>query len=147
MFTDIACCKIYIYLTMLKARLIYLFLIIITVIVGLVSRELSPAVVPLFVGDILWGLAVFLLMRFIFIQKPLPFTVIVSIIYAYATELSQLYSAPWIDNLRQTFFGKVMLGETFYLGDLASYTIGIGLGVLVELSLRTLVRSMYPEQD
>ncbi len=132
---------------MLKARLIYLFLIIITVIVGLVSRELSPAVVPLFVGDILWGLAVFLLMRFIFIQKPLPFTVIVSIIYAYATELSQLYSAPWIDNLRQTFFGKVMLGETFYLGDLASYTIGIGLGVLVELSLRTLVRSMYPEQD
>jgi hypothetical protein len=132
---------------MLKARLIYLFLIIVTVIVGLVSRELSSAVVPLFVGDILWGLAVFLLMRFIFIAKPLSFIVIVSIIYAYATELSQLYSAPWINHLRQTFFGKVMLGETFYLGDIASYTIGIGLGVLVELSLRTLVRSMYPEED
>ena len=132
---------------MLKARLIYLFLIIVTVIVGLVSRELSSAVVPLFVGDILWGLAVFLLMRFIFITKPLPFTVIVSIIYTYATELSQLYRAPWINNLRETFFGKVMLGETFFLGDIASYTIGIGLGVLVELSLRTLVRTMYPRAD
>jgi hypothetical protein len=132
---------------MLKARLIYLALIIITAITGLVSRELSPAVVPLFVGDILWGLAVFLLMRFLFIQKALTFTIIVSLIYAYATEFSQLYSAPWIDNLRQTFFGKVLLGETFYIGDLASYTIGIGLGVLVELSLRTLITSMYPEKD
>lgn len=132
---------------MLKARLIYLSLIIITVITGLVSRELSPAIVPLFVGDILWGLAVFLLMRFLFIQKALTFTIIVSLIYAYATEFSQLYQAPWIDNLRQTFFGKVLLGETFYIGDLASYTIGIGLGVLVELSLRTLITSMYPEKD
>ncbi|MCC8424431.1 DUF2809 domain-containing protein [Mucilaginibacter sp. UR6-11] len=118
-----------------------------TVVAGLVSRELSSTVVPLFVGDILWGLAVFLLMRFIFIQKPLTFTIIVSLIYAYATEFSQLYSAPWIDNLRQTFLGKVLLGETFFIGDLASYTIGIGLGVLVELSLRTLITSMYPSVD
>jgi hypothetical protein len=132
---------------MLKARLIYLSLIIVTVIVGLVSRELSSAVVPLFVGDILWGLAVFLLMRFIFIKQSLSFTITISIIYSYATEFSQLYNAPWIDNMRQTFFGKVMLGETFFVGDIASYTIGIGLGVLVELSLRTLVRSMYPELD
>jgi hypothetical protein len=132
---------------MLKARLIYLALIIVTVIIGLVSRELSPAVVPLFVGDILWGLAVFLLMRFLFIQKALTFTIIVSLIYAYATEFSQLYQAPWIDNLRTTFFGKVLLGETFYIGDLASYTIGIGLGVLVELSLCALITSMYPEKD
>ncbi len=132
---------------MLKARLIYLSLIIITVITGLVSRELSPSVVPLFVGDILWGLAVFLLMRFLFIEKALQFTIIVSLIYAYATEFSQLYQASWIDELRTTFFGKVLLGETFYIGDLASYTIGIGLGVLVELSLRTLITSMYPEKD
>jgi hypothetical protein len=132
---------------MLKARLIYLALIILTAIVGLVSRELSPSVVPLFIGDILWGLAVFLLMRFIFIDKTLRLTLALSLIYAYAIEFSQLYKAPWIDSLRQTFFGKVMLGETFYIGDLASYTIGIGLGVLVELSLRTLIRSMYPEKE
>lgn len=138
-------CKSLLYLTMLKARLIYLFLLIVTAIAGLVSREQSPSVVPLFVGDILWGLAVFLLIRLFFIQKSLPFTVIISIIYTWATEFSQLYHAPWIDNLRQTFFGKVMLGETFYWGDIASYTIGIGLGILVELSLRKLVTTMYPE--
>jgi hypothetical protein len=132
---------------MLKARLIYLTLILITIVTGLVSRELSSSVVPLFIGDILWGLAVFLLMRFIFIHKSVTLAIIISLIYSYATEFSQLYSAPWIDNLRQTFFGKVFLGETFYIGDLASYTIGIGLGLLVELSLRTLIRSMYPEVD
>ena len=132
---------------MLKARLIYFGLIVITVITGLVSRELAPVIIPFFVGDILWGLAVFLLMRFLFIRKHLTFTIIASLIYCYATEFSQLYKAPWIDELRTTFFGKVFLGETFFIGDLASYTIGIGLGILVELSLRTLITSMYPELD
>lgn len=131
---------------MLKARLIYLFILIVTVATGLISRELSPSVVPLFIGDILWGLAVFLLLKLIFIEKPLSTIVIISLIYTWATEFSQLYQAPWIDNLRQTFFGKVMLGETFLFGDIVSYTIGIGLGVLVELSLRKLVTTMYPEE-
>ncbi|MDB4924100.1 DUF2809 domain-containing protein [Mucilaginibacter sp.] len=127
---------------MLKARLIYLILIFITVIAGLVSREMPASIVPLFIGDILWGLAVFLLMRFLFIHKSLAYILILSLAYAYATEFSQLYKAPWINNLRSTFLGKALLGETFYWGDLASYTAGIGLGVLVELSLRTLIRSI-----
>ena len=130
---------------MLKARLIYLSILIVTVITGLISRDLSSSVVPLFVGDILWALAVFLLLKFIFIRKSLVFIVIISLIYTWATEFSQLYSAPWIDSLRQTLFGKVMLGETFLFGDILSYTIGIGLGVLIELSLRKLVTTMYPE--
>ncbi|GAA4099911.1 DUF2809 domain-containing protein [Mucilaginibacter panaciglaebae] len=131
---------------MVKARLIYLSILIVTVIAGLLSRELSSSVVPLFVGDILWGLAVFLLLKFIFIRKPLGFIVIISLIYTWVTEFSQLYSAPWIDNVRQTLFGKLMLGETFLLADIVSYTIGIGLGVLVELSLRKLVTTMYPKE-
>jgi hypothetical protein len=131
---------------MLKARLIYLSLIIATIIAGLLSRELS-AIIPFFIGDILWGLAVFLLMRFIFIYKPVSFAIIVSSIYACATEFSQLYEAPWIDNIRPTFVGRVLLGETFLWTDILCYFVGIGLGLLVELSLRTLVRTMYPEQD
>ncbi|MES2809764.1 MAG: DUF2809 domain-containing protein [Bacteroidota bacterium] len=131
---------------MLKARLIYLAIIIITVITGLVTREFS-SVIPFFIGDILWGLAVFLFVRFLFIKKTLQFAVIVSSIYATLTELSQLYQAPWIDEIRPTFFGRVMLGETFLLSDILCYLVGIGLGILVELSLRTLVRTMYPELD
>jgi hypothetical protein len=131
---------------MLKARLIYLSLIIITVIAGLLSRELS-AYIPFFIGDILWGLAVFLLARFLFITKSLKFAVIVSSIYVTLTELTQLYQAPWIDKIRPTFLGRVLLGETFLLSDILCYFIGIGIGILVELSLRTLIRTMYPEQD
>ncbi|MFD2144190.1 ribosomal maturation YjgA family protein [Mucilaginibacter antarcticus] len=131
---------------MLKARLIYLGLIVITVITGLITRELS-SVIPLFIGDILWGLTAFLLMRFLFIKKSLQFAVVISGIYVTLTELSQLYHAPWIDKIRPTFIGRVMLGETFLLTDILCYFIGIGLGILIELSLRTLVRSMYPELD
>lgn len=121
---------------MLKLRLVYLGLIILTIIAGLVSREMSESVVPLFVGDILWGLVVCLTFRLIIIKKPLRYALFFSLCYCYATEFSQLYKAPWIDNLRPTFFGRVLLGETFYWGDIASYTIGVALGVLVELSIR-----------
>nr|WP_299497185.1 DUF2809 domain-containing protein [Mucilaginibacter sp.] len=81
------------------------------------------------------------------IYKSLAFILILSLAYAYATEFSQLYKSPWIDNLRSTFFGRALLGETFYWGDLVSYTVGICLGVLVMLSLRSLIMSMYPEED
>lgn len=131
---------------MLKARLIYLSLIIVTVIAGLLSRELS-SIIPFFIGDILWGLAVFLLMRFIFITKSLNFAILVSSVYVCATEFSQLYNAPWIEKIRPTFIGRVLLGETFLWTDILCYLVGIGIGVLVELSLRTLVRTMYPEPN
>jgi hypothetical protein len=131
---------------MLKARIVYFCLIVFTVFVGLLSRELKEYI-PLFIGDILWGLVVFMCMRFLFIKQSLKIAIIVSLVYSYATEFSQLYEAPWIDDLRHTFFGRVLLGKTFLLSDMLCYTIGIGLGILVELSLRKVVRRLYAVRD
>jgi hypothetical protein len=115
---------------MVRLRLTYFALIIITVIFGLLSRHY--AFIPLFIGDVLWATMVYFIIRFLFIHKPAKFVVIASLAFSYAIEFSQLYSAPWIDELRKTLFGKLMLGSVFNWGDLLSYTLGIIIGYFIE---------------
>ncbi len=52
--------------------------------------------------------------------------------FAVAIDLSQLYHAPWIDSIRQTTIGGLILGFGFLWSDLACYALGVGLGVAIE---------------
>ncbi|HEY4324458.1 MAG TPA: DUF2809 domain-containing protein [Mucilaginibacter sp.] len=115
---------------MKRSRITYIFLIILTIIIGLLSR--ATTAIPLFIGDILWALMVYFIVRFIVIKKPIKLVVICSLFFCYGIEFSQLYKAQWIDNLRHTLFGRLVLGDTFLWGDMLCYTIGVGIGVLVE---------------
>ena len=49
-----------------------------------------------------------------------------------AAEVGQLYHAPWIDSIRRTTLGGLILGFDFVWSDLACYAAGVGLGVAVE---------------
>jgi hypothetical protein len=49
-------------------------------------------------------------------------------------EVSQLYHAPWIDSIRGTTLGALVLGHGFVWSDLACYAVGVGLGILIERS-------------
>ncbi len=116
---------------MLKPRIGWFIVICITIALGMASRHFK--VVPLFVGDILWATMVYFIVRFLFVNKPIRFIVIASLLFSYAIEIGQLYKAPWIDGIRPTLFGHLVLGSTFNWGDMISYTAGVGLAVLVEL--------------
>jgi len=118
---------------MLKTRIIFALLICVTIILGLVSRQITG--IPLFIGDILWATMVYFIMRFLFIKKSLNISVIASLLFSYTIEFSQLYKAPWINNLRHTLFGRLVLGDTFLWSDLLCYTVGIGIGVLIDTRL------------
>src|SRR5882762_2704821 len=113
---------------MIRIRFIYLVLIIFIIISGLLSRHFS--FIPLFIGDILWALMVYFIVRFLFINKAVKFIVIGSLLFCYAIEFSQLYKAPWINSLRHTLFGRLVLGEGFLWSDLLCYIVGIGIAVL-----------------
>jgi len=115
---------------MLKSRILYFILIVLTIIIGLLSRHY--AFIPLFIGDILWAQMVYFIMRFLFIKATIKCAVIYSLTFCYAIEFSQLYKAPWIDDLRHTLFGRLVLGDTFLWGDLLSYTVGVAIGVLLD---------------
>jgi len=114
----------------LKTRLTWFILVIITIILGLLSRHIAG--IPLFIGDILWATMIYFGFRFLFIKKSIQFIVIASLLFCYAIEFSQLYQAPWINNIRHTVIGGLILGEVFLWGDLLSYTIGVAIGVIIE---------------
>jgi len=115
---------------MQKARLTYFILIISTIITGLLSRHISG--IPLFIGDILWGLMVYFIVRFLFISQKVKWAVSVSLLFSYGIEFSQLYQAPWINNIRHTVLGGLVLGIAFSWGDIVCYTVGIGIGILID---------------
>jgi hypothetical protein len=54
---------------------------------------------------------------------------------SFLVEVSQLYHAPWIDAVRQSALGGLVLGFGFLWSDLACYVAGIVLGVVLEWGL------------
>jgi hypothetical protein len=117
---------------MRKSRLLYFTLIIATIITGLLSRHFKS--VPVFIGDILWALMVYFIARFLFINKPIKFVVIVSLLFCIAIEFSQLYKAPWINDLRHTLLGRLVLGQGFLWSDLLCYVVGVGIGYMLDFT-------------
>jgi hypothetical protein len=58
---------------------------------------------------------------------------LLAISFSVAVELSQLYHAPWIDSIRQTTLGGLIVGFGFLWSDVTCYAMGVGLGVLIEI--------------
>ena len=85
-------------------------------ILGLLSRKINdlPKIIELYSGDILWALMVFLIIAFIFNKKSTIFIISWAIILSYSIEISQLYHAAWIDAIRNTTLGGLILGLDSY---------------------------------
>ena len=119
---------------MKRNRILYLILTIITIILGLLSRKVQglPQIISSYSGDILWALMVFFLFSFLFNKKSTIFILVISIIFSYGIEISQLYHAPWIDSIRATTLGGLILGFGFLWSDLVCYTLGIIIGAIID---------------
>ncbi len=86
-------------------------------------------------GDALWALMVFFGFGFLLPRASTRQLAVGSLCFAWAVEFSQLYHAPWIDMIRSTLAGRLVLGATFNWPDLPAYAVGIAVGVLVECLL------------
>ena len=134
---------------MKRNRLLYLLLTIIVMVLGLLSRKISglPKIIELYSGDILWALMVFLLFAFLFNKKSTIFIISWAIICSYSIEISQLYHAPWIDAIRNTVLGGLILGFGFLWSDLVCYTIGIIIGIIIDIMInKTNIKVMSNEE-
>lgn len=122
-----------------RQRLCYLAGAIVTIGLGLGSRRYGaylPAVVAQYAGDTLWALLVFLAVSTVMPQAGLPRRGALAFVVAYAIELSQLYHGRWIEMLRQTTLGGLVLGYGFLWSDLVCYGIGILAGMAIDYMLR-----------
>jgi hypothetical protein len=121
-----------------RSRTLYLLLAVATVALGLASRRFGgvwPAFVTAYAGDVLWAAMVFLLIAAAWPAASTGRVAMGAAIVSLAIELSQLYHAPWIDAVRQTRAGGLVLGFGFLWSDLACYALGIALAAALDRSL------------
>lgn len=120
-----------------RNRILYVALVILTMALGILSRKVPglPDFIGLYAGDTLWALMVFLGIAFLFKKLPTRYVVLMALVFAFGIEGSQLYHAPWIDALRATTLGGLVLGYGFLWSDLVCYTIGILLGGILDYLL------------
>jgi len=122
-----------------RNRFLYIIAVLIVVILGLASRKLSghlPEIVNMYLGDALWALMIYFYVGIIFRKLPINRSAIFSLLFCYLIELSQLYHAPWIDQIRNTRLGGLVLGFGFLWSDILAYTLGVTTGVLIELTIQ-----------
>jgi hypothetical protein len=113
----------------------YFFLVITVMILGLSTRRFSiyfPNWINLYLGDALWALMIFFLFGLLFRTRSTRWVTAGALLFSFSIEISQLYHAQWIDLLRKTRIGGLVLGYGFLWSDLLSYTVGIGVGLLIE---------------
>ncbi|MDT3403407.1 ribosomal maturation YjgA family protein [Mucilaginibacter terrae] len=111
---------------MTRNRWHYALAIILVIVLGLLSRRVE--FIPAWVGDMLWALMIYLIMRFMLIKAPVKNVAAIAITFCFAIEFSQLYQAPWINIMRQTLPWRLILGQGFLWTDLLAYLVGVGLG-------------------
>ncbi|MGB0387440.1 MAG: DUF2809 domain-containing protein [Ardenticatenaceae bacterium] len=118
-----------------RDRLFYALMMLLVIGLGLASRSF-PAMLPDFIatyaGDTLWALLAFLLIGFLLPSQSTARVGIMALLFASFIEVSQLYQAPWINTIRQTRLGGLVLGYGFLWSDLLCYAVGIAIGALIE---------------
>ena len=123
-------------MTYKRNRLLYSVMTVIVIILGLHSRKMAnviPAFLNTYLGDALWALMIFIAFGFIFREMKTKIIALIGISFCYLIEMSQLYHANWIDNIRKTTLGGLVLGYVFSWSDLIGYAIGILVGVIFEI--------------
>ncbi|HWT83866.1 MAG TPA: DUF2809 domain-containing protein [Candidatus Methylomirabilis sp.] len=115
--------------------LVQIILIALACLLGIGSRRYAhalPGFIAAYAGDTLWALAAFLGFGLIMPRASTRTIAVLAMAFSVAIELSQLYHAPWIDSIRQTTLGGLILGFDFVWSDLVCYAVGVGLGLAIE---------------
>ncbi|WP_419887485.1 DUF2809 domain-containing protein [Neobacillus niacini] len=105
--------------------------VVITILLGLASRKFSHLLFPFLAenaGDVLWAMMIYYGFRFLFVKKRMLTAIILSFLFSFGIEFSQLYQADWINQIRGTLLGALILGKGFLTVDLIRYTTGIIIG-------------------
>jgi Protein of unknown function (DUF2809) len=108
----------------------------IVIVIGLLSRKYSaifPLEIQKYPGSALWALAVFIAIGFLLKKTSIQKVGVYALVVSFAVEFSQLLNVPWLNELRSTKLGHLFLGSTFNPPDFVAYTLGVGLGVGLEM--------------
>lgn len=119
-------------------RLTYIALIVATVATGLATRRFGaflPPFIAAYAPDALWALMVFWIVRLLWPRGATLQVALTALAFSYTIEISQLLHPAWLDAIRHTRLGGLVLGFGFLWSDIACYTVGVGMGILMDRRL------------
>lgn len=122
-----------------RNRVLYAGLALAVIAAGLLWRASFmplPPVVSKYGGDALWALMVFVGFGFLLPRAPTFVVALLALTFSWGVEFSQMYHASWLDAVRATIPGRLVLGNTFNWPDLPAYAAGVALGAWAEWHLR-----------
>jgi len=122
-----------------RSRWRYAVAVAVTIAAGLASRAYAahlPWWLAKNAGDALYATMVFFGFGFVAPRARTSRVALAAAAFCFAVELAQLYRAPWIDAVRATTPGRLVLGQGFHAFDLVCYVIGVGVGAGLELAVR-----------
>ncbi len=123
-----------------RSRPLLLGCLLVVIASGLASRRfpvLLPSLLGQYPGDALWALMIFLVIAFIKPTLGPGRLAMGALLISYGVEFTQLYQAAWINAIRETRLGHLILGSTFHWPDLIAYPVGVSLGLLLDRFLLT----------
>ncbi|MFF2752981.1 DUF2809 domain-containing protein [Psychrobacillus sp. NPDC058041] len=129
-----------------KMRIVYIIAVVITILLGLSSRKYSHSLllfVALNAGDVMWAMMVYFGFRFILIRKSLVTAIWLSFSFSFGIEFSQLYQAEWINQIRGTLLGALVLGKGFLTVDLIRYAVGIMIATIFDKVMLVFIQRRY----
>jgi hypothetical protein len=127
--------------TQVRSRGWYAAAVAATIVAGLGSRAIAahlPWWLAKNAGDALYATMMFWGLGVVAPRARTSRVAVVALAACCAIEASQAYRAPWIDAVRATTPGRLVLGQGFHAFDLVCYAIGVGLAVALELGVRRL---------
>lgn len=119
-------------------RVLYFVTTSLVMLMGLLSRKfmfIFPKNIAPFIGDMFWAMMLYFGFRFLLPKLALLKSFNIALIFSFAIEISQLYQSDWINTIRKTTIGGLVLGHGFLWMDLISYTIGVIIALIIDKAL------------
>jgi len=123
---------------LMNVRIKIVFVLIVVIFLGLMSRKfigLFPESIGQYPGDAFWAVAVYLSWGLILPAAKELRLMLLALATSYLVEFSQLYHAPWLDEIRDQTWGHLLLASTFNATDLVAYAVGVFTFYIVESGL------------
>ena len=124
-------------------KIIYLLLFVFCTWLAIDTRTHAHWYFPLvakYGGDVVWAGMFLFFMRIFFSRMKLWKLALICYALGVADEVLQLYHAPWIESVRHTRIGGLILGFGFLWSDIICYAVGIVIAYVMVVLIEKTVK-------